>query len=96
MSSFVDFHVFHASHRFGPFFYVFHEFFVLFFVPAEREKARFSWGNSSDVGHLGDGKENPGLLGNRPGFWFSIRDGHQAGTLPSTQAFPGGGNCCRR
>ena len=34
----MDFHVFHASHRFGLFPHVFHEFFVPFFVPAEREK----------------------------------------------------------
>jgi hypothetical protein len=52
---FTDFHVFHASHRFGVFFHVFRQFFVPFFVPAEREKSGISWSNSTDPGRLGDG-----------------------------------------
>jgi hypothetical protein len=38
----MDFHVFHASHRFGLFFHVFQQFFVPFFVPGEREKSGIS------------------------------------------------------
>jgi hypothetical protein len=41
----MDFHVFHSSHRFGLFFHVFQQFFVPFFVPAERGNAGFSWAN---------------------------------------------------
>jgi hypothetical protein len=38
----VCFHVFHGSHRFGPFFHDFRQFFVQFFVPADRKKPTFS------------------------------------------------------
>jgi hypothetical protein len=51
----MDFHVSHASHRFGLFFWVLNEFFVLFFVPADGGKTRDFLGSSVDPGHVGEG-----------------------------------------
>jgi hypothetical protein len=59
---FMDFHVFHASHRFGLFFHVFQQFFVPFFVPAKREKkSGISRSNSTDPAPLGDGNSQQTL-----------------------------------
>jgi hypothetical protein len=51
----MNFHVFHASHRFGLFFHVFHEFFVPFFVPADGEKRGISWAVLLIRDNVGDG-----------------------------------------
>jgi hypothetical protein len=51
----MNFHVFHASNRFGLFFHVFHEFFVPFFVPADGEKCGIFWAVLLIRDNVGDG-----------------------------------------